>query len=67
MLNNKNSYDYKNRNLSDVFKELQEMQHNPNAGQPYKTETAQSNTNNIYASNSKNKKSTYKTNDCLIL
>ena len=34
MLNNKNSYDYKNRNLSDVFKELQEMQHNPNAGQP---------------------------------
>ena len=39
------------------------MQHNPNAGQPYKTETAQSNTNNIYASNSKNKKSTYKTND----
>ena len=63
MLNNKNSYDYKNRNLSDVFKELQEMQHNPNAGQPYKTETAQSNTNNIYASNSKNKKSTYKTND----
>ena len=63
MLNNKNSYDYKNRNLSDVFKELQEMQHNPNAGQPYKTETVQSNTNNIYASNSKNKKSTYKTND----
>ena len=47
MLNNKNSYDYKNRTLSDVFKELQEMQHNPNAGQPYKTETAQSNNNII--------------------
>lgn len=35
MLNNKNSYDYQNRNLSDVFKELQEMQHNSNAGQTY--------------------------------
>ena len=26
MSNNKSSYDYKNRNLSDVFKELQSMQ-----------------------------------------
>ena len=28
MPNNKSSYDYKNRNLSDVFKELQSMQNN---------------------------------------
>lgn len=27
MSNNRNSYDYQNRNLSDVFKELQAMQH----------------------------------------
>lgn len=33
MLNDKNSYNYKNRNLSDVFKELQEMQHQQNVGQ----------------------------------
>ena len=30
MSNNRNSYDYKNRNLSDVFKELQAMQHSSN-------------------------------------
>lgn len=62
MLNNKNSYDYKNRNLSDVFKELQEMQHNPNAGQPYNINETQNNTN-VYTPNFKNKNSTRKTSD----
>ena len=62
MLNNKNSYDYKNRNLSDVFKELQEMQHNPNAGQPYNNNETQNNTN-VYTPNFKNKNSTRKTSD----
>lgn len=33
MSNDKNSYKYKNRNLSEVFKELQEMQHQSNPGQ----------------------------------
>lgn len=62
MLNNKNSYDYKNRNLSDVFKELQEMQHNPNAGQPYNNNETQNNTN-VYTPNFKTKNSTRKTSD----
>lgn len=62
MLNNKNSYDYRNRNLSDVFKELQEMQHNPNAGQPYNNNETQNNTN-VYTPNFKTKNSTRKTSD----
>ena len=33
MLNDKNSYNYGNRNLSDVFRELQSMQNNSNIGQ----------------------------------
>lgn len=33
MLNDKNSYNHGNRNLSDVFRELQNMQNNPNIGQ----------------------------------
>lgn len=35
MLNDKNSFDYENRNLSDVFKELQEIKNNPQAQQAY--------------------------------
>ena len=31
MLNSNNSFNYDNRNLSEVFRELQQMQHNPNA------------------------------------
>ena len=33
MLDNKNSFNNENRNLSDVFKELQAMQNRPNAWQ----------------------------------
>ena len=35
MLDNKNSFNNENRNLSDVFKELQAMQNRPNAWQEY--------------------------------
>ena len=35
MLDNKNSFNNENRNLSDVFKELQAMQRQPNAWQEY--------------------------------
>ena len=35
MANDKNSFNYENRNLSEVFKELQEIQNNPNARQAY--------------------------------
>ena len=31
MLNDKNSFNHDNRNLSEVFRELQEMQKNPNS------------------------------------
>ncbi len=35
MLDDKNSYNYQDRNLSDVFKELQEIKNNPQAQQAY--------------------------------
>ncbi|MEI3357251.1 MAG: G5 domain-containing protein [Clostridia bacterium] len=35
MSNGNNSYDYKNRNLSEVFKELQEIQRNPEIRESY--------------------------------
>lgn len=35
MSNNRNSYDYQNRNLSEVFKELQSMQHTSNTEQSF--------------------------------
>ena len=35
MLDDKNSYNYQNRNLSEVFKELQEIKNNPQAQQAY--------------------------------
>ena len=35
MSNGNNSYDYKNRNLSEVFRELQEIQRNPEVRESY--------------------------------
>lgn len=35
MLDDKNSFNYENRNLTEVFKELQEIRNNPNAQQAY--------------------------------
>ena len=35
MLDDKNSYNYQNRNLSEVFKELQEIKNTPQAQQAY--------------------------------
>lgn len=52
MSNNQNSYNYKNRNLSDVFKELEEIKNNPAAQREYiekttvKPKTAKANTYN---------------------
>lgn len=62
MADNKNSYNYQNRNLSDVFKELQEMQHNPNVGQASEKNYQAKKNSNVFASNSytQNKR---KTND----
>ena len=73
MLNDKNSFNYDNRNLSDVFRELQEMQNNPNARQAYikqskkakKTKAKQQKTKktfNIFATNS-NLQTKHKSND----
>ena len=70
MLDNKNSFNYDNRNLSDVFKELQEIRNNPQAQQAYieqtrkdkrnKTKTKVNkikvkNNSNIFASNFRTK------------
>ncbi len=41
MLDNKNSFNYDNRNLSDVFKELQEIRNNPQAQQAYMKQAKQ--------------------------
>lgn len=49
MLNDKNSYDYGNRNLSDVFKELQEMQNHPNVEQDYFEESKEIKVNRNYS------------------
>ncbi len=50
MLDDKNSFNYENRNLTEVFKELQEIRNNPNAQQAYSKQVK------------KTKKSTAKTN-----
>ena len=54
MLDDKNSYNYQNRNLSEVFKELQEIKNNPSTQQAYseqvnqsKNSTAKNNFNNF--------------------
>ena len=73
MLNDKNSFNYDNRNLSDVFRELQEMQNNPIARQAYikqsnkakKTKAKQQKTKktfNIFATSS-NLQTKHKSND----
>ena len=78
MLDNKNSFNYDNRNLSDVFKELQEIRNNPQAQQAYIEQTRKDkrnktkvnkikvkNNSNIFASNfrTKDRTSTVKSND----
>ena len=60
MANDKNSYNYKNRNLSEVFKELQEMQHQPHIGQANTVEPKEVNHQNIASSQPKIK---HKAND----
>lgn len=76
MLDDKNSFNHENRNLTEVFKELQEIRNNPNAQQAYskqirKTKKSKAKTNtlntvksapNSFASMLNSKKS-YKTND----
>lgn len=68
MLNDKNSYE--NRNLSDVFKELQAMQHGGSSehvnGQASRQENKVNNINetlNYFSSNSQKTRTTNKTND----
>lgn len=68
MLDDKNSY--KNRNLSDVFKELQAMQHGGSSehvnGQASRQENKVNNINetlNYFSSNSQKTRTTNKTND----
>ena len=63
MSNNRNSYDYKNRNLSDVFKELQSMQHSNNEQSFEHTNPLQSNTNYNFVSSQPNVNYKKKTND----
>ena len=78
MLDDKNSFNYDNRNLSDVFKELQEIKNNPQAQQAYvkqakKTKKHKTNikpnkvkkTSNVFASNfrTKDRTSKQKSND----
>lgn len=71
MLDDKNSFNHENRNLSDVFKELQEIKNNPKAQQAYIEKTKKSKRNktrtninnkpkvkkasNVFASNSHTK------------
>ena len=73
MLNDKNSFNYDNRTLSDVFRELQEMQNNPNARQAYIKQSKKSKrakakqhkakkTSNIFAASS-NLQTKHKSND----
>lgn len=61
MLDDKNSFNYDNRNLSDVFRELQEIKNNPQAQQAYvkhtkKTKKTKVKVNN-FNSNKKQKSS----------
>ena len=61
MSNDKNSYNYKNRNLSEVFKELQEMQHQPNVGQASNSEPKEINIQKAHSSSQTSNKR--RTND----
>ena len=63
MSNNRNSYDYKNRNLSDVFKELQSMQHSSNEQSFENTNNIESNTNYNFVSSPPRVHSKKKSND----
>ena len=63
MSNNRNSYDYQNRNLSDVFKELQSMQHTNNEQSFEHTNNLESNINYHFASSPLNVHPKKKTND----
>lgn len=76
MLDDKNSFNHENRNLTEVFKELQEIRNNPNAQQAYskqikktKKSKAKANTLNTVKSapnsfaSMLNSKKSYKTND----
>lgn len=75
MLDDKNSFNYENRNLTEVFKELQEIRNNPNAQQAYskqvkKTKKSKAKTNTLNTVKSApssfvsmlNSKKSYKTN-----
>ena len=78
MLDDKNSFNYDNRNLSDVFKELQEIRNNPQAQEAYAKQAKKTkkhkpktklgkvkNNSNVFASNfrTKDRTSTPKSND----
>ena len=66
MLNDKNSYNYDNRNLSEVFKELQEIRQQGNSNQTHikkgKKEKIKKNFN-IFSSIPHRNNTTIKTND----
>lgn len=62
MLDNKNSSNYDNRNLSDVFKELQELQHSQNNGQFNTQKSSKARKSFAFNSGTKNN-ITYKTTD----
>ncbi len=59
MLDNKNSFNYDNRNLSDVFKELQELRNNPQAQQAYVKQSKKSKRNKPKAEKVKKSFNTY--------
>ena len=66
MSNNRFSYEYKNRNLSDVFKELQSMQNTSSDNSFHEYEQTQSLSNNIgFNYNTQNKKRVVNRNDDL--
>ena len=49
MLDDKNSFNYDNRNLSDVFRELQEIKNNPQAQQAYVKHTKKTKKTNFFS------------------
>lgn len=63
MANNRNSYDYQNRNLSDVFKELQAMQHSNNDQSFQQINNPSVNTNYNFINSTQNVQYKKKTND----
>lgn len=64
MSNNRNSYDYKNRNLSDVFKELQELQHTSNTEQLFEhTNSLETNRNSNFGGSIPNMQQKRKVDD----